>query len=148
MTIHIGESGQTVEPGQEFTIPSLNYTLTYIRTDGDNLILRDSSGEFTRPIRQKYLAEYGHRLSNTGESVGDNPDFKTFSPDTFTFKCADCEKTAPVAAFREINCKPDVTDLALLISTQSGEAGQSGSWDDPGVAMELAELVLKEKGLK
>ncbi|MFD4475959.1 hypothetical protein ACFWPU_07570 [Streptomyces sp. NPDC058471] len=51
MTIHIGESGQTVEPGQEFTIPSLNYTLTYIRTDGDNLILRDSSGEFTRPIR-------------------------------------------------------------------------------------------------
>ncbi|MFG3403674.1 hypothetical protein [Streptomyces sp. NPDC048142] len=148
MTIHIGETGQTVEPGQEFTIPSLNYTLTYIRTDGDNLILRDSAGEFTRPIREKYLAEYGHRLSNTGESVGDNPDFKTFSPSTFTFKCADCEKTAPVAAFREINCKPDAADLALLISTQSGEAGQPGSWDDPGVAMELAELVLKEKGLK
>ncbi|MFJ5071721.1 hypothetical protein ACIQC7_35425 [Kitasatospora sp. NPDC088556] len=63
MTIHIGETGQTVEPGQEFTIPSLNYTLTYIRTDGENLILHDSVGEFTRPIRQKYPAEDGRRIA-------------------------------------------------------------------------------------
>lgn len=148
MTIHIQETSQTVEPGQEFTIPSLDYTLTYVRTDRDKLIFRDRVGEFARPIRQKYLEEYGHRLSNTGESVGDNPNFRTFSSSTYLFKCADCDNVAPVAAFRAINCKPDATDLALLISTQSGESGQPGSWDDPGVAMELAELVLKEKGLK
>ncbi|MBL1115490.1 hypothetical protein JK364_24270 [Streptomyces sp. 110] len=58
-----------------------------------------------------------------------------------------CEKAAPMAAFRAINCKPDAVSLALLISTRSGEEGLPGSWDDPAVAMQLAQAVLKEKGL-
>lgn len=81
----------------------------------------------------------GHRLSNTGKAVGSSPAFKSFQPGTYTFQCADCEKVA----FRAINCKPDAVPLALLISTQSGEEGLPGSWDDPPVAMQLAQAVLK-----
>ncbi|NEA15430.1 hypothetical protein [Streptomyces halstedii] len=66
MVISISKTGQNVEPGQAFTIPSLNYTLTCIRTDGDTLILRDNASEFRRPIVQKYPAEDACHLPGTG----------------------------------------------------------------------------------
>ncbi|WP_164543601.1 hypothetical protein [Streptomyces mobaraensis] len=41
--------------------------------------------------------------------------------------------------------KTHVTALALHVSTQSDQEDQPGSWDDPAVALRLAEPVLAEK---
>ncbi|MFK0179593.1 hypothetical protein ACIQVR_26905 [Streptomyces xanthochromogenes] len=70
MVIHISETGQNVEPGQQFTIPSLSYTPTSIPADGDTLIFRDNAGEFMRPIRQNCPPEDGASWDDSRAAMG------------------------------------------------------------------------------
>ncbi|MEU0214041.1 hypothetical protein ABZ281_02590 [Streptomyces sp. NPDC006265] len=47
---HVTHNGQQISQGEEFE-PMPGYRVIFVRDEGSRLILRDSAGEFSRPIR-------------------------------------------------------------------------------------------------
>lgn len=180
---HIQHDGRQIAQGEEFE-PMPGYRVVFVRDEGSRLILRDASGEFSRPIRSAVPAEtrppklgdrrtlvevvpdhrplvdesiyaISHqvcvpggwqnvktcRVRSAAEQAGVYSDNTTIR-DSRLRSAAETlwQSSTPIVANRALS---KLSDLRLKVSTQEGEEGQPGSWDDPALAMEMAELLEK-----
>ncbi|MEO3852578.1 hypothetical protein ABGB09_34005 [Streptomyces sp. B8F3] len=63
---HIFHDGRPVAQGEAFE-PMKGYTVTFVRIEQDRIILRDSQGEYSRPIRHTRQETQGLDAPNLGE---------------------------------------------------------------------------------
>ncbi|MGW3860403.1 hypothetical protein ACWEDZ_02820 [Streptomyces sp. NPDC005047] len=180
---HINFEDRQVAQGEEFE-PLPGYRVLFVRIENDRLILRDSAGEFSRPIRRATppVAAPAPTLGDRRTVVEDAPDGRPLVDETIyvltqqmcvpggwkNIKTSRCRAPQNLAGIYQADGQ-DITDaklrsfalalfkgatpvvekhpytklsaLVLKVRSQEGTQGEAGAWDDPGVAMEMADLL-------
>ncbi|MGW0536323.1 hypothetical protein [Streptomyces sp. NPDC003032] len=181
---HIMCNCESVAQGEVFE-PAPQYKMTFVRMERDRLILRDSSGEFSRPIvaaQSEPMPAVSPRLGEQRTVLEEVPDSRPIIGESIYLmthqmcvpggwkSLATHQLRAPQhlagiygpigqmlensevrqaaaqlfeAASRKVDHHP-YTRLDKLVTTvhlQEGTEGEPGAWDDPGVAMEIAQLL-------
>lgn len=187
---HILHDGKRVAQGETF-VPMEGYTVTFVRTEEDRLILRDSTGEFSRPIRdtrREVTKSAFPRLGQRRTVLEEVPDGRPiegeaiylmthqmcvpggwngmatqqlrapqhlagiYGPSGQMLENQEVRRAAAQlfeAASKKV-AKHPYTRLDKLVTTvdlQEGTEGEPGAWDDPGVAMEICQLLRGSKTL-
>lgn len=181
---HIVFGGKPVAQGETFE-PRPGYEVTFVRTENENLILRDTEGEFSRPIKPASARALPKRKTSLGERrtlIEEDPDGRpiengavyivthqmavpggwenvvskrfggpaghagVYGPAGQMLDSVELRNTAKLL-FQEAGkklAKHPYTVAARHVDTlvrQEGTPGEPGAWDDPGVGMELAQLL-------
>ncbi|WP_181786142.1 hypothetical protein [Streptomyces phytophilus] len=187
---HIFHDGKPVAQGETFE-PKKGYTVTFVRMEEDRLILRDSKGEFSRPIRdtrQETREPAVPRLGERRTALKEIPDSCPIEGETLYLmthqmcvpggweSLATQQLRAPrhlagiygpagqmledraargaaaqlfESASSKIVNHPYVRlrKLVATVHLQEGTEGEPGAWDDPGVAMEICQILRDSKTL-
>ncbi|MDX3020014.1 hypothetical protein [Streptomyces acidiscabies] len=185
---HIFHEGDPVAQGETFE-PVPGYTVIFVRIEQDRLILRDSGGEFSRPIistQSEPRKPRSPRLAERRTVLEEVPDARPIEGETIYLMThqmcvpggweglATQRLRAPqhlagiygpvgqMLGNREVRhaaaqlfevaskkvAKHPLTRLATLVTTadlQEGEEDESGAWNDPGVAMEICQILRGSK---
>ncbi|MFD7537453.1 hypothetical protein [Streptomyces sp. NPDC059819] len=181
---HIFHDNSPVEQGGVFE-PMPDYKVIFVRTEPNRVILRDSSGEFSRPIRPASDRPRPARPLRLGERrtvLEEVPDARPIIDETiylmthqicvpggwhdlfsaqYRGPLGQAGVYGPAGQMMEVGSLRErarrmfdaaekkwakhpcarLDALVTKVDLQEGAEGQPGSWDDPGVVTEIAQLL-------